>query len=103
MITEQLQREDMRWKILQCLHISGIALMRETYIWRVLDAVDLFPSVVSLRKELQYLEQKGLIKNVRKDSALGSEWLSQLTAEGIDFVEYATKEAIVGIARPPQY
>ncbi len=77
--------------------------MREVYIWRVLDTLEVFPSVVSLRKELEYLEKKGLIKNVRTQANLGSEWMSQLTAEGIDYVEYATKEDLVGIARPPQY
>ena len=98
--TEQLQREDMRWKILQCLKISGILLMREAYIWKVLNDLEFFPSIVSLRVELNYLEQKGLIKNVRKELPLGSEWMCQLTANGVDFVEYATVEDLVGIARP---
>lgn len=99
---EKLAREDLRWRILQCLHISGIHLMREMYIWRVLNDLQFFPSISSLREELKYLEQKGLVVNVEKKMSLGLEWMSQLTAAGTDYVQYATGD-IVGITRPPEY
>jgi hypothetical protein len=102
MLPDKLEREDLRWRILQCLQYSGIKLMREMYIWRTLNDLDFFPSIESLRHELNYLEQKKLITNIKKQLPLGVEWMSQLSAEGTDFVEYATGE-IVGIARPPKY
>ena len=102
MTPEKLEREDLRWRILQCLHISGIHVMREMYIWRVLNDLEFFPSINSLRQELDYLEQKKLVVNTKKKTLHGFEWISQLTAEGIDFAEYASGE-IVGITRPPEY
>jgi hypothetical protein len=102
MLSEKLEREDLRWRILLCLQYSGIKLMREMYIWRTLNDLEFFPSVEDLRQELHYLEQKKLIVNVKKQLSLSVEWMSQLTAEGTDFVEYATGD-ITGIARPPKY
>ena len=73
--------------------------MREMYIWRVLSDYEFLSSIDALRQELHYLEQKKLIVNTKKKTVHGYEWISQLTAEGTDFVEYSTGE-IVGIARP---
>lgn len=99
MLSEKLIREDLRWRILQCIHVSGIHAMREMYIWRVLNDLEFFPSMDSLRQDLHYLEQKKLVVNTKKTTIHGFEWISQLTAEGTDFVEYSTGD-IVGIARP---
>jgi hypothetical protein len=98
---EQLEREDMRWRILRCLECSGIHLMRELYIWRVLNDLEFFSSIESLRVELDYLEKKGLVNNVRKQKPLGHEWMSSLTAVGTDYVQYVSPD-IPGVARPPQ-
>jgi hypothetical protein len=75
--------------------------MRELYIWRVLNDLEFFSSIESLRVELDYLEKKGLINNVRKKQSLGFEWMSGLTAVGTDYVQYVSAD-IPGIARPPQ-
>jgi hypothetical protein len=103
MTPEQATREDLRWRILQCLECSGIHLMRELYIWRVLNDLEFFPSLPSLRIELNYLKGKGLIETaVNKRHQEGDEWMCKLTPTGTDYVQYATAEDIVGITRPPR-
>jgi hypothetical protein len=102
MSPEQVAREDLRWRILQCLECSGIHLMRELYIWRVLNDLDFFPSIQSLREELDYLERKELVEIVKKKATHGFEWMTRLTAVGTDYVQYSIADDIVGITRPPQ-
>lgn len=99
---EQNRREDMRWRILQILDKTRGSQTREMLVWRTLDDLDLVPSITELRRELHYLSEKGLIKTSQVASEFGVDWRSQLTAQGIDFVEY-TSESIPGIARPGRY
>lgn len=98
----QIQREETRWRILQILEKTRGSEIRELIIWRTLDDLQLVPSMVELRRELFYLSEKGLIKANQIRSEFGYEWRAQLSAQGIDFVEYTTGD-IPGIARPERY
>jgi hypothetical protein len=99
---EQIRREETRWRILQILDKTRGSEIRELIIWRTLDDLQLVPSVVELRREMDYLAQKGLLKASQARSEFGYEWRAQLTAQGIDFVEFTTDD-IPGIARPDRY
>ncbi len=52
-----------------------------------------------LRRELDYLEERGLVKLRNQNTGV---WFGELTRDGIDVVEY-TVECDPGIARPQKY
>jgi hypothetical protein len=96
---EQKQRDEARWRILRVLDAGRPISVSETIIWRVLHDIRLPMSINSVRRELFYLRDLGLIVVEGDDTEI---WLARLTARGVDVVEY-TIEAPVGIARPRKY
>jgi hypothetical protein len=96
---EQKQRDEARWRILRVLDAGRPISVSETIIWRVLHDIRLPMSINSVRRELFYLRDLGLIVVEGDDTEI---WLARLTARGVDVVEY-TIEAPVGIVRPRKY
>jgi hypothetical protein len=95
---EKHQREEARWRILR--DIGRPNPVAETLIWRHLtDDLHLQITPHGLRRELDYLDERKLIKISGKEHPI---WLSELTREGIDVIEY-TIPCEAGIARPQKY
>lgn len=97
---EKHQREEARWRILRVLDIGRPNPVAETLIWRHLTSDLKLPMTPhGVRRELDYLEERGLVKISGRDTPI---WLSELTRDGIDVVEH-TVECDPGIARPPKW
>jgi hypothetical protein len=96
---EQKQREEARWRILRVLDAGRPIAVSESIVWRVLHDIRLPMSVNTVRRELAYLHDLGLIVIEGQDAET---WLARLTAKGVDVVEY-THQAPAGIARPRKY
>lgn len=93
---EKHSRAEVRWRILRILDSGRPTPCAETLIYRVLDDVHLATSPQQLRRELDYLRDKSLVVLHTENRAT---WLAELTAEGVDVVEYSIP-APAGIARP---
>ena len=96
---EKAQREEARWRILKVLDAGRPYQVAETIVWRTLHDVRLPITPNGLRKELDYLEERGL---VRIDGRDGPTWMAELTREGVDVVEY-TVPVEPGVARPAKW
>jgi DNA-binding transcriptional ArsR family regulator len=96
---EQKQREEARWRILRVLDAGRPIAVSENIVWRVLHDIRLPMSVSSVRRELDYLRDLGLIEIEGEDTET---WYAKLTARGVDVVEY-TLAAPAGVARPRKY
>lgn len=96
---EKSRREQVRWLILTALDAARpIGTTEHVILSPVREIIpDLTPR--ELRRELDYLEERGLAKLAHKDTP---NWRAELTRDGIDVVEY-TVECDPGIARPPKY
>jgi hypothetical protein len=96
---EQKQREEARWRILRVLDAGRPIAVSENIVWRVLHDIRLPMSVSSVRREIDYLRDLGLIE---VEGEKTETWFAKLTAQGVDVVEY-TLAAPAGIARPRKY
>ena len=96
---ERNERELVRWRILRILHIGGPWPVNEGVIQASLEDGHFLISVTTLRKELDYLERKELIKVHKSDSAILA---AQLTGNGTDVVEYSAA-CPTGIRRPAKW
>lgn len=96
---ERSQRGEARWRILRALDAGRPVALSETIIHRTLVDVNLQVSPHGLRRELKYLEGKGLVAILAEDEPT---WLVELTPEGIDVAEYEVP-APPGIARPRKW
>ena len=96
---EQKQREESRWRILRVLDAGRPIGVNETIVWRVLHDVKIGLSLMQVRRELEYLQDLGLVRLEDTDTET---WSGKLTAEGVDVVEY-TVDSPPGIARPKKY
>jgi len=96
---EQKQREEARWRILRVLDAGRPIAVSENIVWRVLHDIRLPMSVSSVRREIDYLRDLGLVEIEGENS---ESWYAKLTAMGVDVVEY-TVVAPAGVARPRKY
>ncbi|MDR1423482.1 MAG: hypothetical protein LBI92_02580 [Azoarcus sp.] len=94
------RREFSRWIILMTLNNSRPLGVSETIVLTVVRAE--FPDMSrdELRRELDYLRDRGLA--TIKQPPDGSAWHCDLTRYGIDIAEY-TVDVAPGIARPEKY
>lgn len=98
---EKANRERTRWIILQTTHIAGPHGVSEGIVQTVLGGLQLFHGQNALRRELDYLEARELIKIGGRELDT-PEWSVKLTRVGYDVVE-GTVPCDPGIARPPKY
>jgi hypothetical protein len=92
---ERVRRERQRWLCLMWLDISRPTPMTGGALLAQMQAEYPDANHLELQRHLDYLRKAALL-TITED---GQSWLSQLTRQGIDFVEY-TSPATPGIGRP---
>ena len=95
---ERHQREEARWLILRVLDAARPFNASENIVSKTLASSELPVTPSGIRRELTYLEDKGLLAIASRKVPV---WHAKLTAYGVDVVEY-TKDAPPGIARPDE-
>lgn len=95
----KVRREHMRWVVLLALNNARPLGAMESVVLAVVQAVYPDASPLELRKELDYLSDRELIKLVKRPDG---PWHADLTRFGVDVVEY-TVDCQPGIARPAKY
>jgi ribosome biogenesis SPOUT family RNA methylase Rps3 len=96
---EKMKREQLRWLILETLNSARPIGANEGLVLNVVNDVQGAVTALELRRELDYLADRGLATVTGKQSSI---WHAELTREGVDVVEY-TVECDPGIARPVKY
>ncbi len=96
---EKAQREEARWRILRGLDAGRPRPVSETILFRLLQDIQLPLTPQHLRRELDYLEDRGLVRLLGQNTPT---WSAELTRHGVDVVEY-TIECDPGIARPAKW
>jgi hypothetical protein len=96
---EQKQREEARWRMLRVVDAGRPIAVSEQIIWRVLADIKIALSLNTIRRELAYLRDLGLVELEGEGSET---WFAKLTASGVDVVEY-NFPAPAGVARPRKY
>jgi DNA-binding transcriptional ArsR family regulator len=96
---EQKNREEARWRMLRVVDAGRPIAVSEQIVWRVLADIKLSLSLNTVRRELSYLRDLGLVELEGEDAET---WFAKLTANGVDVVEY-TCASPAGVARPRKY
>lgn len=96
---EKQQREQMRWLILVTLNAARPIGANENLVLQAINDVPLHITQRDLRRELDYLEERGLVHLTQRD---GPVWFAKLTRDGVDVAEYNVPVE-PGIARPGKY
>ncbi|MFZ2059376.1 MAG: hypothetical protein WAU82_00050 [Candidatus Binatus sp.] len=96
---EKKNREEARWRMLRVVDAGRPIAVSEQIIWRVLADIKLSLSLNTVRRELAYLRDLGLLELEGEDS---DTWFAKLTASGVDVVEYNFPSP-AGVARPRKY
>jgi hypothetical protein len=89
-------REAARWRILRILDAGRPLPVSESTILLALNDAKLALTQQELRRELDYLDDRKLLRLSDQDSFI---WSAELTHYGVDVVEY-TIACLPGIARP---
>lgn len=95
----KVRRETMRWNIILTLNNARPIGAAEELILSVVQAISPDATPVEVRRELDYLEERELVKIIREPSG---HWSGGLTRHGVDLAEY-TVDCDPGIARPKKY
>jgi hypothetical protein len=90
------RRESMRWYILRTLDVGRPSDVSGHLLTSVLRGEYQDVSEQEVKREVDYLDERGLVKLVEEPSG---RWHATLTRDGIDVVEY-TVVCDPGIARP---
>lgn len=95
----KIRRESLRWYLILALYNARPEEVCEEVVQTTMRAI--YPDVTPLevRQQLDYLEDRGLLK-LRKEPS--GRWWSDLTRYGVDMAEY-TIDCAPGIARPEKY
>ncbi|HHT7856361.1 MULTISPECIES: hypothetical protein [Pasteurellaceae] len=96
---EQNKKEHIRWLILLTLDHARPIGAPESLLLSTIQTVPIQLTMIELRRELDYLQDKGLVEIKGRDTA---RWHAKLTSAGVDIVEYTTPVG-QGIARPEKY
>lgn len=93
------RREGMRWNIINTLNKARPYETNEALLLDVMRAIYPDSTGLEVRRELDYLADRGLAKIHKSPSGT---WFADLTRYGIDIAEY-TIDCDPGIARPVKY
>lgn len=93
------RREQLRWLMLLALNYARPYGAQESVLQGTAQGVYPDATALEVRRELDYLEGRRLIKIEKSPSG---PWRGELTRYGIDIAEY-TIECEPGIARPAKY
>lgn len=99
MDTQQNRRGLIRWYILIAANSGRPDEVAEPLVLSVIQSIPIECTALELRRELDYLEDRGLVELQRHE---GAPWTAQITRAGVDVVEY-TVPCEPGIARPKKY
>lgn len=94
--TARVRREDIRWYLLVAANVSRPQGSYVESMLAVVRAVYADATEHEIKRELDYLEERELVK-IERDGM--DRWFVQLTRHGIDLVEYTTPIE-PGISRP---
>ncbi|MBS0457453.1 MAG: hypothetical protein JSS44_09020 [Proteobacteria bacterium] len=95
---QKRRREHIRWLVLRALDNARPIGFPENPLLEIVRAFYEDASRHELRRELDYLEDRGLIAIAERHTG---HWRAELQRHGVDIVEYAI-ECEPGIARPPK-
>ena len=95
----RIRRETLRWLILLTLNNARPLGALELVVLSVVQATYPDASPLELRRELDYLSDREL---VRVDRRPDGRWHAELTRHGVDVAEY-TVDCEPGVARPARY
>jgi len=96
---DRARREELRWLLMMGLHAARPVGTSETILRSAIIPVIPDLTLLEIRKELDYLADRGLVALDKMSSPL---WFAKLNHHGIDIVEY-TVDCLPGIARPRQW
>jgi hypothetical protein len=94
------RRENLRWVILLALNAARPIGANESVVFSAVQPVIPDLTLMELRRELDYLEERDLINITGRGEQ--PFWFCKLERDGIDVVEY-TVSCEAGIARPAKY
>lgn len=92
-------REQIRWIALDAVQHGRPYPVAEPLILGAIQGIPVQCTALELRRELDYLEDRGLVQIRRLE---GAPWTVELTRTGMDVVEY-TVDVEPGISRPKKY
>ena len=95
----KIRRESLRWLILLTLNNARPMGAQESPILAVAQSIYADATALEIRRELDYLEDRDLVKITKSPSG---PWYAELTRFGVDIAEY-TIDCEPGIARPAKY
>lgn len=95
----KIRRESMRWLIILTLYNARPIGAYEELVLVTIQAIYADATPLEIRREMDYLFERGLAHLVREPSG---RWFASLMRDGVDLAEY-TVECDVGIARPAKY
>jgi Fe2+ or Zn2+ uptake regulation protein len=95
----KIRREDIRWQVLLTLNNARPIGAYEKVVLTVVQATYPDATQHEVRRELDYLRDRDLVKIDQKPDG---RWFCDLTRYGIDVAEY-TVPVEPGIARPEKY
>ena len=93
------RREMNRWTIILTLNNARPIGASEELILSVIQSVNQDATALEIRRELDYLEVRELVKVNRSPNG---HWTAELSRHGVDLAEY-TVDCDPGIARPVKY
>lgn len=96
---ERVRRESIRWLIILTLNNARPIGAFEGPVLSVSQSEYPDATALELRRELDYLHGRSLIRVTKKPDA---RWFCELTPHGVDVAEY-TVDVEPGIARPAKY
>lgn len=93
---QKFRREAIRWHLLAAINVSRPQGMYTPALLPIVQSVYPDATEHELRRELDYLEERELVK-IQRDPL--DRWMVELTRWGVDIAEY-TVECDPGVARP---
>lgn len=93
---QKIRREAIRWHLLATINVSRPYGMYTPALLPIIQSVYPETTEMEVRRELDYLEERELVK-IHRDPL--DHWMVELTRWGVDVVEY-TVECDPGVARP---
>ncbi|WP_199052403.1 hypothetical protein [Aquitalea sp. ASV15] len=95
----KVRRESIRWYLVLAIYNARPNEITEDVIQQTMRAIIPDVSPLEVRKELDYLEDRVMVK-LRKEPS--GRWWADITRYGVDLAEY-TIDCQPGIARPEKY
>ena len=95
----RVRRESLRWLVVLTLNNARPVGAFESTVLAVAQSEYPDATALELRRELDYLDERKLVRIDRQPSG---RWFADLTRHGVDVAEY-TVDCDPGIARPAKY